>query len=244
MLGRKTGWPFLVGMGWDERAAQSQSSLGLEWRFRQTLSFSLNKRQLTSFSFLAFMHCVRLMCVSVCQAKPSNSSWHRHRPLSQNKQPTQLQQQQQQQHGISSDDDPRFKLCTESALIEVFLSPCISLSSSLDCVLGKCKLWLPWSAYCMPRYTMRYTMVYPYTIFDICLSTPIFHFLLAFCNWWGFICAQMISRSVSRVLLIQNVSGNGILSSFVSGDSANCLIIGWHVKIQVLVIYGLLDKSR
>lgn len=104
-------------------------SLGLEWRFRQTLSFSLNKRQLTSFSFLAFMHCVRLMCVSVCQAKPSNSSWHRHRPLSQNKQPTQLQQQQQ--HSISSDDDPRFKLCTESALIEVFLSPCISLSLPL-----------------------------------------------------------------------------------------------------------------
>lgn len=61
------------GMGWEGRSqSQSQSSLGLEWRFRQTLSFSLNKRQLTSFSFLAFMHCVRLMCVSVCQAKPSH----------------------------------------------------------------------------------------------------------------------------------------------------------------------------
>lgn len=244
MLGRKTGWPFLVGMGWDERAAQSQSqsSLGLEWRFRQTLSFSLNKRQLTSFSFLAFMHCVRLMCVSVCQPKPSHPIHLGigivHFPKTNNPH--------------SYNNNIAFLLMMTHALSYAqsqlwlrffFLRASLSLSSSLDCVLGKCKLWLPWSAYCMLRYTMRYTE-YPYTIFDICVSTPIFHFLLAFCNWWGFICAQMISRSVSRVLLIQNVSGNGILSSSLSGDSANCLIIGWHVKIQVLVIYGLLDKLR
>lgn len=145
------------------------------------------------------------------QAKPSNSSWHRHRPLSQNKQPTQLQQQQQ--HGISSDDDPRFKLCTESALIEVFLSPCISLPLLIVC-------WesVNCDSHGVPIACPDTPCDVPYTIFDICLSTPIFHFLLAFCNWWGFICAQMISRSVSRVLLIQNVSGNGILSSSLSGD--------------------------
>lgn len=62
------------GMGWGSLwSLVSGLSLSLEWRFRQTLSFSLNKRQLTSFSFLTFLHCVRLMCVSVCQAKPSQA---------------------------------------------------------------------------------------------------------------------------------------------------------------------------
>lgn len=146
------------GMGWEGRS-QSQSSLGLEWRFRQTLSFSLNKRQLTSFSFLAFMHCVRLMCVSVCQAKPSHPIHLGigivHFPKTNNP------------HSYNNNNNMAFLLMMTHALSYAqsqlwlrffFLRASLSLSSSLDCVLGKCKLWLPWSAYCMPRYTMRCTI--------------------------------------------------------------------------------------
>lgn len=171
---------FLLGWRWWDEGLSRVA-------FRQTLSFSLNKRQLASFSF-AFLHCSPVMCVSVCQAKPCPSHpCHPihlgigigivHFPKTNNP----------HSRSISSDDDLRFKLCTESALIEVFLSQSLALHLYLFwlCVLGKCKLWLPWrvpTLHCHAIYRI------PYTISDICLSSPCTWLsTLFFTFFWAFV---------------------------------------------------------
>lgn len=166
------------------------------------------------------------------QVKPSNSSWHRHRPLSQNKQPT---------HSYNNNNIAFLLMMTYAlsyAQRQLWLRFFFLSISLLIVCWESVNCDSHGGAYCMHRYTMRYA------IYSIRYLPIDFYFSLSFaffCNWWGFICVQLISRSVSCVLLIQNVSGNGIP---LWGDSANCLIIGWHVKIQVLVIYRLLDKLR